>query len=126
MAFRSEPVTLEQYFSGSDPLSRELFEAVRSAVEVVGPAEMRVTKSQVAFRRRIGFAYVWMPGQYVRGNVAPLVLTVDLGRVHPSPRWKQVVEPRHGLFTHHLELRSAGQVDDEVIGWLREAWERAE
>jgi hypothetical protein len=125
MAFRSEPITLEQYFSGCDPLSREIFEAIRTAVGAVGPAEMRVTRSQVAFRRRIGFAYAWMPGQYVHVNVAPLVLTVDLGRRDPSPRWKQVVEPRPRLFTHHLELRSAGQVDDEVTGWLREAWERA-
>ena len=46
------------------------------------------------------------------------------GRDH-SPRWKQVVEPAPGRFTHHLELRSVDEVDDEVGGWLREAWEAA-
>ncbi|GAA3694456.1 hypothetical protein GCM10023081_34670 [Arthrobacter ginkgonis] len=40
MAFRSGPITPEQCFSGCDPLSREPFEAVRSAVERVD-AEMR-------------------------------------------------------------------------------------
>jgi Domain of unknown function (DUF5655) len=122
---RGQPVTLEQYFAESDERSRALFNIVRSAIESVGPAEMRVTKSQVAFRRRLTFAWTWMPGQYISGKVAPLVLTIDLRRRDDSARWKQVVEPRPGLFTHHLEIRSAEQIDDEVLGWLREAWEEA-
>jgi len=26
---------------------------------------------------------------------------------------------------HHLEIRDVGDVDDEVVGWLREAADRA-
>ena len=125
MSARGEPVPLEQYFAGRDARSRELFDVVRSAIESIGTATMRVTRSQVAFRRRLAFAWTWMPGRYLRGNVAPLVLTVDLHRPDESPRWKEVVEPRPGRFTHHLELRSVTDVDAEVLGWLREAWEQA-
>jgi hypothetical protein len=32
------------------------------------------------------------------------------------------VEPSPGRFTHHLELRLAADLDDEVCGWLRTAW----
>jgi hypothetical protein len=35
------------------------------------------------------------------------------------------VEPAKGRFTHHLELREPDEVDEEVAGWLREAWEAA-
>lgn len=87
-----------------------------------GPAEIRVTKSQVAFRRGRAFAWVWIPGRYLRGRHAPLVLTVSLPRRSRSRRWKEIVEPVRGRFTHHMELRSRADVDDEVRGFLRKAW----
>ena len=119
------PVTLDEYFAGHDE-SRALFAVVAGAIGALGESEMRVTKSQVAFRRRVAFAWAWVPEQYLkRDGLAPLVLTVDLHRRDGSPRWKSVVEPRSGRFTHHLEVFSAGDIDDEVLGWLREAWENA-
>jgi hypothetical protein len=54
------------------------------------------------------------------------VLTVELHRHDESPRWNPVVEPRLARPTHQLELRSADEIDDEVLGWPREAWEQAE
>lgn len=119
---RGTQIPLEQYFAGGDVLSRELFAVVRAAIDSVGPSELRVTKSQIEFRHRGGFAWVWMPAQYLRGTVAPLVLTIKLSRRDVSPRWKEVVEARPGRFIHHLELHSRADVDEEVLGWIREAW----
>ena len=95
------------------PASRTVFDAVRDCVGAIGPFDLRATKSQIALRRRVGFASVWVPGAYVRSDV-PLVLTVSLRRRDASPRWKQVVEPRPGRFTHHLELREVADVDEAV------------
>ncbi len=117
-------MTLDEFFAGQD-LSRQLFEVVAAAIDAIGPADMRVSKSQVSFRRKRAFAWVWTPGRYLRGKVAPLVLTLALGSRHPSPRWKEIVEPSPGHFTHHLELFSADDVDEEVCSWLAAAWERA-
>lgn len=122
---RGEQIPLEEYFAGRDRRSRELFGPVRAAIEALGTCEMRVTTSHIAFRRRAGFAWTWMPAQYLRGNVAPLVLTLALNRRDASPRWKEIVEPRPGRFTHHLEIRSKEEVDAEVLTWIREAWSRA-
>jgi hypothetical protein len=83
---------------------------------------MRVTKSQVAFYRRRAFAWAWMPGKYVRGRVAPLVLTVALPFRDTSSRWKEIVEPRQGRFIHHLELRDPRQIDEDVREWVWIAW----
>jgi hypothetical protein len=66
-----------------------------------------------------------MPEQYLKWKAAPLVLTVLLPWRDESPRWKQVVEPYPGRFTHHLELYETADIDEEVVGWLREAWEGA-
>lgn len=117
-------MTLDEFFEGYGE-GRTLFEALHRAVEKIGPAELRVTKSQIAFRRRRAFAWVWTPGRHLRGNVAPLVLTLSFRSRDSSPRWKQVVEPYPGRFTHHLELFSVEDIDEQVHDWLRSAWEAA-
>jgi hypothetical protein len=118
------PATPEEFFKGH-PDSEAVFRAVEAALASAGTFEVRVTKSQIAFRRKTGFAWVWMPGTYLRGERPPLVLTIALRRRDTSGRWKEVVEPARGRFTHHMELNSVEQVDHEVQVWLREAWESA-
>jgi len=117
-------LAVDDFFSGHED-SRKIFEAVRAAVLSLGPVEIRVTKSQVAFRRATGFAYAWMPAKYMHRGDVLLVLTVGLRRHDSSPRWKQVVKPAPGHYIHHLELRSEYEVDEQVHLWLKEAWETA-
>jgi hypothetical protein len=117
-------MTVDDFFAGQAE-SRRLFDAVRRAIEAIGEAEVRVTKSQIAFCRRKAFARVWRPRQYLKGRGPPLVLTLGFDRQDESPRWKEIVEPRPGYFTHHLELHSTDDVDGEVIEWLRRAWRAA-
>lgn len=120
---------LDEFFAGYDE-SRRVFDALRAAIEALeteasGVVEVRVTKSQVAFRRRKAFAWAWVPDRYLGGGHAPLVLTLSFAERDGSPRWKQIVEPAPGRFTHHLELWSEREIDDEVRGWLQAAWEAA-
>lgn len=112
-------MTLDEFFEGRAE-SRRLFEAVRETIESLGPVDFAVTKSQVAFRRARGFAWVWTPERYLATG-APLVLSIALGRRDRSPRWKQVVEPAPGRFMHHLELHDTDELDAEVLAWLAEA-----
>lgn len=115
--------TPEEFFAGS-PAGLALYRAVAGVISSIGPAEVRVTKSQVAFRRRKGFAFVWRPGQYVKTDV-PAVLSFGLPREVRSPRFKEVAHPAPGVWMHHLELRDRSQVDAEVRGWLAAAYESA-
>jgi len=117
-------LTLDKYFEGRAE-SRQLFGILHRMIESIGAAEIRVTRGQVAFRRRKAFAWAWIPGKYLRGRGAPLVLTLSFLHRDTSPRWKEIVEPAPGRFTHHLELWSAGDIDEEVRDWLREAWAEA-
>ena len=100
-------MTPDDFFAGNEE-SRVIFESLRQAIAKIGPSDIRVTKSQIAFRRRIGFAYVWMPEMYLGKGDVPLVLTIGLRRRDESSRWKKVVEPLPGRFTHHMELRFVG------------------
>ncbi len=119
------PVMTADDFFARFPDSRTIFDALADAIETVGPCEVRVTKSQIAFRRRRAFAWAWIPAMYLGGARPPLVVSVALLRRDPSPRWKQVVEPDRGRFMHHMELHSVAAVDEELIRWIAEAWHAA-
>ncbi|NIV37421.1 MAG: hypothetical protein GWN58_50785, partial [Anaerolineae bacterium] len=43
-------MTLDEFFSGFEE-SRRLFDSLRAEIEALGPVEVCVTKSQIAFRR---------------------------------------------------------------------------
>lgn len=114
---------VDAFFAGHDD-ARALFDAVWAvAVAVAGePVTLRFGKSEIALGRAARpFARLWRPAQYL-GRGAPLVLTLGFRHRDPSPRWKSIVEPAPGRFTHHLELRDPSDVDDEVRRWLAAAW----
>ncbi len=115
-------VAPEAFFAGR-PLARAVFDAVRDRLGAIGPVEVRVSRSQVAFRRRRGFAFLWLPGQYLPRADAEVVLSLGLDHRDPSARFKEVVHPAPGVWLHHLEIRALDEVDDEVGRWLAEAAE---
>lgn len=115
--------TPEEFFSGSAS-GLAVYRAVADVVEGLGGAEVRVGRSQVAFRRRRGFAYVWRPGRYVRSDV-PAALSIALPREVASPRFKEVAHPTVRSWMHHLELYGPEGVDAEVLAWLTEAYAAA-
>lgn len=113
----------EEVFSGS-PQGLELFRGVERILAGFPPSTVRATKSQVAFRGRRAFAYMWWPARYLKSDV-PAVLSIALRRRLASGRFKEVVNPSKGVWMHHLELRSMADLDDEVAGWLGEARKEA-
>ena len=102
------------------PESLAICRGVQEAVSKIGDVSVVVTKSQVAFRHRRGFAYVWRPGQYVDNDV-PAVLSIALSHEVASDRFKSVVHPSKSVWMHHLELRDVSEIDDQVRAWLAEA-----
>ena len=115
---------VDEFFAGS-PVGRAAFDRVADILADVGDCTVTAGRSQVAFRRRRAFAWLWLPGRWLARPSAEVVLSVSLGRHDPSPRFKEVVHPARAHWMHHLELADVSDVDDEVRGWLLEAAERA-
>jgi len=115
---------VEDFFRGH-PLGRAAFDRVSDLLADFADSTVTVSRSQVAFRRRRAFAWLWLPGRWLARPDADVVLSVSLGRQDPSPRFKEVVHPARAHWMHHLELTDLADLDDEVAGWLREAAERA-
>jgi hypothetical protein len=118
-------VTDPDTFFDGHPLGLAVYRRVGELIGEIGPAEVRATRSQVAFRRRRGLAYLWLPGEYLAKPGAEVVLSVALPRRLESPRWKEVAHPSAKVWMHHLEVRTVHDLDAEVRAWLIEAWQAA-
>lgn len=121
----SDSATAEGFFADS-LLGLAVLAAVRDDLtEAFDDVEVRTSRSQVAFRRRRGFAVLWRPGRYLANPRAEVVLSILLERRATSPRWKEVVHPAPCRWQHHLEVHTPTDVDDEVRAWLHEAAQAA-
>jgi hypothetical protein len=113
-----------EHFRGA-PVALAAYRRVREVLTDVDGVEVRVSRSQVALRRRRGFAWLWLPGRYLAHPRSEVVLSVALARRDPSPRWAQVAHPAPRQWVHHLDVNGVDDVDGEVGGWLHEAAARA-
>jgi hypothetical protein len=93
-----EPLDPGHLFA-DEPAAIEAYGAVKRILEPIGPVEVRTTRSQVAFRRRRGFAYLWLPVSWARSSGVLVVLSIALARQDKSGRWKleagRPSEPSH-------------------------------
>ena len=112
---------IAEFFADS-PEALAIHSALVACVSNIGEAEFRISKSQIGLFRKHVFAAIWKPKQYLKGKRPPLVLSIYLKRRDDSCRWKEIVEPAKGRFTHHVELASSEDVDDFIAARLREAW----
>jgi hypothetical protein len=117
-------VTPEEFLADSS-LGRAVFETVHRITSSFGEVDVRTTPSQITFRRRRGFAYVWLPGRYLARPQAEVVLSIALDRELTSPRFKEVAHPATRIWQHHLEVTDITGLDDEVRAWLRSAYDAA-
>ena len=120
----SSPQEAQAFFAGSE-LGLALYRRVQGLLDEVGPCDLRVTRTQVGWARRRGFAFLWQPGRWLRNAAAEVVLTIASDHRIESPRWKEVVEVRPGLVTHHLELYEAADLDAHVADWPADAYRAA-
>jgi len=107
--------TLAEPLSKGGSLARELFAQVRKAVASVGPTNVQAYRDKVSFLVRVRFL-----------SVTPRKRWIDLGFWLPrrieSARWRKVETLTPTDHVHVLRVRAASDIDDEVIGWIREAY----
>lgn len=118
-------ITLDELsFFDARPAALPLYEALRAAVLAERPGcRIEVKKTQLSFFTRYLFAAVsFAPVRKAKARPAPF-LTVTFGLPYrlASSRIDAAVEPYPNRWTHHVTLGSAGEIDEELLGWLREA-----
>ncbi len=119
----------EFFFFERHPQALPLYEAfVGKLGQLAQDVEIRVQKTQISFYRRHLFACVSF-ARVRRKQDCPepfLVVTFGLGRKVESPRIDAAVEPYPGRWTHHVLISDPAQADEELMGWVMEAYRFAE
>ena len=87
----------------------------------------KVAKTQITFANQRGFAFVsFNPCRRAKERPAVwMTVTFGLGCRKESPRIDAATEPYPGRWTHHVMVGSAEEIDEELLGWIREAAEFA-
>ena len=112
------------YFFDGKPEELLLYEAFEEKVfsEVDG-VKVKVQKTQIAFSNRYHFAFVsFLPVRKAKERQESyIVVTFGLGYHVESPRIDGAVEPYPGRWTHHVLISGTGEIDEELMGWVKEA-----
>lgn len=112
------------FFEGK-PDALSLYEAFKKQVlRLAQPITIKTGKTQITFSNRHIFACVSMmrlrkkkelPSEYI-------VVTFGLGRREISPRIEAAAEPYPNRWTHHVLVEKPDDIDEELLGWIREAY----
>jgi hypothetical protein len=106
---------VEAHYSGKNAELRSIYELVVAKAHSFGPdIELSPKKTYVSLRRKKQFATV--------GPAAGrLEVCVNLPGRPPTAR----LEPTSGMATHKVRIENAAAVDEELIGWMHEAYDAA-
>lgn len=108
--------TAAEHLKGASPAVRALYRELEAVVRACGPVTVSPTKASIAFKAGPAFAAASVRKEGLRVGFL-------LDRELESPRFvrTQSLSPRS--HEHVLLVRDARDLDDEVRGWLREAYE---
>ncbi len=107
---------------GALPLYEQLLELAR---QTVGPFSIRVQKTQITWSNRYVFACISF-AKVRPAKLRPqtyLVVTFGLDHRVESPRIDIATEPYPHRWTHHVLISAPEEIDGELIGWVREAYD---
>ncbi len=111
---------IDAQYAGGKAALRPIFERIRPIVLSFGnDVTPAVRQTYVAFARGKQFAVV-QPSTNHRVDVG-----LRLPGVATGGRLEQATNVGGGSISHKVALSTAGEVDDELIGWLRAAYEGA-
>ena len=116
--------TMAFFEAQKHPEALPLYEALEGRILAeVDSVRIKVQKSQITFYNRRLFACASFARVRRKAELPPcwLVVTVGLARRLDSPRVAVATEPYPGRRTHHIVISDPAEVDDELMGWVREA-----
>ena len=102
------------------PIYERLEKAILARIPDV---KIKVAKTQITFAKRYGFAFVsFNPCRKAKERPAVwMTITFGLGCRKESSRIDIAAQPYPGRWTHHVMVGSVDEIDEELLGWIKEA-----
>lgn len=99
----------------------EVFE--RKVLTELNSVNIKVQKTQITFSNRRNFAAVsFLPVRKAKDRPKTyIVVSFGLGYRMESPRIDAAVEPYPNRWTHHVLISLVDEINDELMGWIKEA-----
>ena len=101
-----------------------LYEALEQRVlKELGEVTIKVQKTQISFSNKRNFAFVSFLPVRKAAERPPLFIVVTFGLSYKkeSPRIDVATEPYPNRWTHHVLISKVEEIDEELMGWIREA-----
>jgi hypothetical protein len=109
---------LDDQYAGAKAGLRPIYERILEAVRGFGDVEVAPKKGYVSLRRSKQFALV-QPSTASRVDVG-----IQLKGEPPGPRL-EASGSFNAMVSHRVRMTDPKDVDKDLIGWLKAAWERA-
>jgi Domain of unknown function (DUF5655)/Domain of unknown function (DUF4287) len=113
----SAEAELDRIYTGPKAALRPIHEAVMAAVDALGPFEIAPKKTYLSLRRKKQFAMVG-PATNTRVEVG-----LNMKGIEGTARLEAL--PPGGMCQYKVKLTAPAEVDAELIGWIRTAYEAA-
>ena len=114
------------FFFNEKPSAITLYEAFAERVlSEIDNVTVKVQKTQISFSNKHNFAFVSLLPVRKAKERPDTYITVSFGLRYEkeSPRIDVASEPYPNRWTHHMLVASVEEVDDELMGWIKEAAE---
>ena len=105
---------LSEIYTGAKAGLRPIHDRLMSQIDTFGEFEIAPKKGYVSLRRKKQFAMI--------GPATNTRVDVGLNMKGLAPTERLVAEPAGGMCNYKVRLTEADQVDDELIGWIRQAY----
>jgi len=110
-----EAFTVTSHFDGKDPVVFQIYKQILKSLRRLGPVIEEPKKTSIHLVSASAAAGV-------ATRKGHLILTLKSDRKLSSPRIHKSEQTSASRFHHEVKLSSPAEVDDELAGWLREAY----
>lgn len=113
----SPEAVLDQIYSGPKAALRPIHDRLMKAIDAFGPFEVAPKKGYVSLRGKKQFAMI--------GPATKTQVEVGLNMKDVPATARLVALPPGGMCQYKVRLTDPGEVDAELIGWIRRAYTAA-
>ena len=114
----------ELLFFDEKPAAIPLYEAfAKRLLAEIDDVTVKVRKTQISFSNKYNFAFVsLLPVRRAKERPKTwITVTFGLQYKKEAPRIDAATEPYPNRWTHHMLISSTDEIDDELMGWIKEA-----
>ena len=112
----SAQFSVASHFTGKEPATRKIYDRLLKASGKFGPVIEDPKKTSIHLVNQTAFAGV-------ATRKSAIVLTIKSDRKLDSPRIHKSEQTSARRFHHEVKLTSPADVDAELAGWLKSAYE---